>query len=104
MFINNTMGRYSNDIKRLKKLIIPVLNRFDVKKAAFFGSLVKGDWSEGSDIDILVELSDDRSLFDFIELKNEIEDTTGRRVDLVEYETIKDALQERIMQEQVQIL
>lgn len=91
-------------IDNVKKKILPVLAKFQVKRASFFGSIVKGKLKKGSDIDILVELSDEWDLFDFIELKNQLEDTVGRKVDLVEYETIKEALKERILAEQVPII
>ncbi len=91
-------------IDSVKDKILPVLQKYDVKQASFFGSIVKGKWGKKSDIDILVRLSDELSLLDFIGLKNELEDTVGRKVDLVEYETIKEALKERILSEQVPIL
>jgi len=59
---------------------------------------------EDSDIDILVEIEKDISLLDFVGLKLEIEEALGRKVDLVEYNTIKPLLKERILNEQVIIL
>jgi len=44
------------------------------------------------------------SLLDFVGLKLEIEEALGRKVDLVEYSTIKPLLKERILNEQVVIL
>ncbi len=93
-----------NRIDSLKDKILPVLEKYQVKKASFFGSIIRGEFDEESDIDILVELSDELSLFDFIGLKNELEDTVGKKVDLVEYGTIKRALKKRILSEQVPIL
>lgn len=75
-------------IDNVKDKILPVLQKYDVKQASFFGSIVREKWDKESDIDILVKLSDELSLLDFIGLKNELEDTVGRRVDLVEYERI----------------
>lgn len=59
---------------------------------------------EDSDIDVLVEIGDDISLLDFVGIKLEIEEALGRRVDLVEYSTIKPLLKDRILSEQVEIL
>lgn len=98
------MGTFRKDFERYKKEILPILKKHDVKKAAFFGSIVKETFNEDSDLDILVELSDDLSLLDFIELKIEIEERIGRKIDLVEYNTIKKQLRDRILKEQVQIL
>ena len=88
----------------LKRQIIPILNRYGVKKAGLFGSCVRGELREDSDIDILVELASDLSLLDFIKIKLDLEDTLGRRIDLVEYSTIKPRLKERILKEQLAIL
>lgn len=51
------------NINKIKNKIIPVLKRYQVKRAAFFGSVVRGDYNKDSDIDILVEL---RNLIIFI--------------------------------------
>jgi len=88
----------------LKRQIIPILNRYGVKKAGLFGSCVRGELREDSDIDILVELASALSLLDFISIKLDLEDTLGRRIDLVEYSTIKPRLKERILKEQLAIL
>lgn len=57
-----------------------------------------------SDIDILVEIDKDISLLDFVGLKLEIEETLGKKVDLVEYSTIKPPLRDNILKEEVAIL
>jgi len=93
-----------NRLDGLKAKILPVLKKYDVKKASFFGSIVRGTFKKNSDIDILVELSDELSLFDFIGLKNDLEDVVKRKVDLVEFETIKKPLKTRILAEQVAII
>ncbi len=44
---------------------------------------------KGSDVDILVKMPDELSLFDFVGVKLELEEALGRKVDLIEYDTIK---------------
>jgi predicted nucleotidyltransferase len=61
--------------------------------------VVRGEARGDSDIDILVEVGSGMSLLDFVGLKLEIEEALGRRVDLVEYSTIKPLLKERILGE-----
>ncbi len=92
------------DMEEIKRTILPILQRYGVKKIGLFGSYVRGDMREDSDIDILVEIEKDISLLDFIGIKLEIEETLGRKVDLVEYCTIKPLLRERILKEQVEVL
>jgi len=91
--------------EELKKRIIPVLVKHKAVRAGLFGSFAKGAARQDSDIDILVDLGASRlSLLDFVGIKLELEDVTGRKVDLVEYSTIKPLLKERILKEEVPIL
>jgi hypothetical protein len=91
-------------IRNIKKKIIPILKRYGVKRAAIFGSFVRKEAKKSSDIDILVEIEKDISLLDFVGLKLEIEETLSRKVDLVEYGTLKPFIKERVLEEQLAIL
>jgi len=91
-------------IEEIKSKIVPILKQHGIKKAAIFGSLAKGEAKTSSDIDILVEIKSDMSLLDFIGIKIELEEALKMRVDLVEYDTIKPIIKERILAEQVVIL
>lgn len=53
---------------------------------------------------MLVEIDSDISLLDFIELKQKLEEKMGRRIDLVEYDTLKPFIRENILKEQVVLL
>ena len=91
-------------VEEIKRKILPILQRYGVKKVGLFGSCVRGEMREDSDIDILVQIEKDISLFDFVGIKLEIEEALERKIDLVEYSTIKPLLKERILKEQVVIL
>lgn len=90
-------------VEELKQKVSPILLKYKVKRASVFGSVAKQTDSPTSDVDILVELDDSISLLDFIGIKLEIEDILHRNVDLVEYDTIKPALKESILNNQVPI-
>ncbi|MBU3965170.1 nucleotidyltransferase family protein [Patescibacteria group bacterium] len=88
----------------LKNKSIPILKRYGVRRAAVFGSFARKQTRKSSDIDILVDIQKDISLLDFIGLKLEIEEALGKKVDLVEYNTIKPLIKKRIIKEQLVIL
>lgn len=78
--------------------IIPILKRYRIPKAAFFGSLVTGKFQPGkSDVDILVLPPKGMSLFDFIGLQQDIKDSIGINVDLVSYNGISKYLKDSIL-------
>lgn len=89
----------------IKKRSLPILRRHAVKRAAIFGSFARGDAKTSSDIDFLIEYkAKNKSLFDLVELKSELEDSLGRKVDIITYSSIYWRLRERILAEQVVIL
>jgi len=90
------------EIADIKKKIKPILKRHDIKKAAVFGSYARGDQKKKSDVDILVQYrKNDKSLFDFVGLKLDLEKRLNKKVDLVEYSTIRPRIKDRILKEQV---
>ena len=92
------------ELTELVNIIRPILTKHRVKKAAVFGSVVRGEASKDSDVDILVELEDQASLFAFIALKLDLEDALSRNVDLVEFGSIKPRLRDFILPEAVMVL
>lgn len=87
-------------IQNIKKKIIPILKRQGVMKAAIFGSFARNEATKKSDIDILVNLKKDKTLFDLVGLKLELEDKLGRKVDVLTYNGIHHLLKDRILNEQ----
>jgi predicted nucleotidyltransferase len=85
----------------IKAKIGDVLQRFGVTKAALFGSIVRGEATENSDIDLLVDFEPGRSLLDLAGLKIELENILGRRVDIVTYRSLHPLLRDRILREQL---
>ncbi len=88
----------------MKEKAQPILRRYGATRAGVFGSLVRGDMRPRSDVDILVEIPKAIGLLEFVGLKQELEAALGRKVDLVEYETIKQRIRDRILAEEVPIL
>ena len=88
-------------IEEIRERIAPILEKWRVRRASVFGSYARGEADDNSDVDILVELSEDMSLMDLVELKLEIEDVLGKRVDLVEFDALKPSIRESVMEDQV---
>jgi len=77
--------------------------RFRVKEIAIFGSVVRNEASETSDVDVLVEF-EGRATFDgFMDLKFYLEDLLNTRVDLVTNNALRESIRAEIQQEMIRV-
>lgn len=76
-----------------------ILQSHGVTKVSVFGSFARGDANPDSDLDLLVRYRAGTSLFDVIDLQNELEQALGRKVDIVSEKYIRPRLAKRIKQD-----
>lgn len=77
--------------------IIPILKKYRVSRASLFGSLVRGEDTEKSDIDILINPAPGTTLFDMAGMQIELQKSLKRPVDLVTYGSINPKLRDYIL-------
>ncbi len=94
----------NEQITELKDKILNALRENDVRHASFFGSVVRGELTNESDIDILVEFRGKKSLLDLVGLKLELEELLKREVDVLTYNSLHPLLKDRILREQEVII
>lgn len=66
-----------------------------------FGSVRRGEANSSSDLDLLVDMSKDRSLLDLVALGDELEEVLGVEVDVVTEGSLSPYLRDRILAEAV---
>jgi predicted nucleotidyltransferase len=91
-------------LEEVRSRILPILKRYGIRRASVFGSFARGEEREDSDIDILVEFEEGKSLLDLVGLKMDLEEALGRKVDVLTYKSLHPLLKDRILQEQTTIL
>lgn len=91
-------------LAQIKNDILPILKQAGIKRSGIFGSYVRQENTNDSDIDLLVDFPRNKSLYDFIALKLKLEDTLGKKVDLVDYSTIKSQIKNTVLNQQIRIL
>ncbi|MFT4310442.1 MAG: nucleotidyltransferase family protein [Candidatus Woesearchaeota archaeon] len=87
--------------QEIQALIGPILLAHGIKKASLFGSFVRNEQTQHSDLDILVAFPCTFSLFDVVRLKAELEYVVGRKVDLVDYSMVKSRMKPYIQEEKI---
>ena len=89
-------------INEIKKLLqqnkTDLINRYNLKSIALFGSITRNEATNKSDVDILVEFDKPIGL-DFVLLADELETILGLKVDLVTTNALKPKMFEYIKQD-----
>jgi len=78
-------------------------NKYRIKEMSIFGSVVRREEGDISDIDILVDFFEPIGFFAFLELEEYLEQLLGRKVDLVSRKALKPKIGERILKEAVSV-
>ena len=86
--------------QRLRPQLPQLRQRYGVTALSLFGSYSRGEQTATSDVDLLVQIDNPTlTLFQFVELRDQLTDLLGVPVDLVEKATLKPSISERILQE-----
>src|SRR3989344_6447434 len=92
------------ELELIKQKILPILKSQKNSKARIFGSYARGEQKKKSDVDILVKTEDNVGLMEFIDLKLKLERILRKKVDLVEYATIRKEIKDNILADEIRIL
>lgn len=79
---------------------IPIFKRCGVIRASLFGSAARDEIKKSSDIDFLIEPSKGTTLFDLVGIKIDLENSLGKKVDIVTYNSLSPLLRDKILKEQ----
>lgn len=88
-------------IEQHRDAILRIAAKYGARNVRVFGSIIRGDATDTSDIDILIDLDSNRSLLDHVGLKQELEELLDRNVDIVVEGGISPYLEEQIHSEAV---
>jgi len=88
---------------RLRELKPQIKERYRAKRIELFGSNIRGEQSDSSDIDILVDFDDEADLLDLIGLAIFLEEELQRKVDVVPKRALREELRDSILREAVAV-
>lgn len=92
------MDSLSEVEEKLRKIKPLLKEKFKVKEIGIFGSFVRGEETDKSDIDIIVEFYEPIG-WEFFDLKEYLEEILGREVDIVTVKALKPQLKDKILKE-----
>jgi len=83
--------------------VLRIAAKYGAHNVRVFGSVARGDADEASDIDFLVEMESGRSLLDLGGLQAELEQSLGRRVDVVTEKGLKVRIRGKVLGEAIPV-
>jgi len=89
---------------KIKNQIRPILKSHQVKKAAIFGSYAQGTQKKSSDLDLVIQFSGKKSLYDLVDLQQVLEDKLNMKVDLLTYKGINPLLKAFVDAYQIKVI
>ncbi len=86
----------TQDVDRHRHAILDVAARHGARNVRVFGSVARGENRPDSDLDLLVEMADDRSLLDLVALEQELEALLHRPVDVLTEQSLAPSIRQRV--------
>lgn len=89
----------ANFLQNKRNEILAISKKHGAFNLRIFGSVVRGEYDDLSDIDILVDVVTGTSLFDLGGLSVELENLLGRKVDIVTERGLRTRIRDKILKE-----
>lgn len=86
-------------IQQHRGAIRELVARHHARDARVFGSVARGDVTETSDLDLVVDFTDDASLLDEVGLRLALRDLLDLEVDVVGADSLRGEMSERVLRE-----
>jgi predicted nucleotidyltransferase len=90
-------------LQEKRELILKVASNHGIYNVRIFGSVSRLEDDPYSDLDLLVDFEEGRSLFDLIRFKQEVEDLINIKVDVVTENSIHWSMKEDILNGAIQL-
>ncbi len=90
-------------IRQLRRMQPELGRRYPIREMGVFGSYVRGEQTEGSDLDVVVDLREGTGLLELAGLRQDLSDALGVKVDLVIKDSLKRGIGRRILSEAVML-
>lgn len=85
--------------KKVRACVAKMPQRDNVRKISLFGSHLRGNAKEDSDIDLLLELVEPVGYFELSRMQNAFEKSLGKKVDLVTPKALSKYFREQVIKE-----
>ncbi len=86
-------------LRNKREDILKLAARYGATRLRVFGSIIRGEETQNSDVDFLVTFEPNRSLLDLIGFKQDVQELLGREVDVVSEGGLSPYLRDKVLRE-----
>lgn len=91
-------------ISKIKKIIMPILNKYGITDINLFGSYARGEANSNSDVDIYCDRGNIKNLVEQGKMEDKLEEALGKEVDIVFSSSKMDSFfKEQIMEDMIKL-
>lgn len=82
--------------------LVALCHKYQIRKLAFFGSVLRDDFNQDSDVDMVVEFEPNARIgfFELIDIETELSNLIGRKVDLNTYGSLSSRIEEKVRKQE----
>jgi uncharacterized protein len=90
-------------LQQKRRQVLEIAEGHGARNIRLFGSVARGEETESSDLDLLIEMDSGRGLLDVIAIKQDLEELLGCKVDVVTEAAISPYLRDKVLHEAVSL-
>lgn len=90
-------------IRTHRQAILQLAREHGAQNVRIFGSAARDEDTSDSDLDVLVDMEEGRSLLDHVALKQDLEDLLGCTVDVVTEASLHPQIRERVLRDAISL-
>ena len=89
------------ELKAYRDDILAIAERYHAPNIRVFGSVVRGEATEESDVDFMIDVPPEQTLFDLIRLTRSLKELLGCEVDVAQSTVLHPRIRDRVLQDAI---
>jgi len=89
------------NLRQYREEILNLAQQYHSANVRVFGSVARGEATETSDVDFIIDVTPEQDLFDFIRFSRAVEELLGCKVDVVHSSALHHSIRDRVLKEAI---
>ena len=91
------------ELKAYREDILEIATKYHAPNIRVFGSVARGEATENSDVDFLIDVPPEQTLFDLIHLTRSLSELLGCQVDVAQSTVLHPRIRDEVLQNAISL-